>query len=70
MVEIGQMVQFVPNWDENIFYSAKERQAHTVTGKVVYINTKHRYFTAEYGKHRQKESFNFSQIGEKVTVCG
>ena len=67
---LGKKVRFTPAFvpKECSFTGPVEK----VTGKVVYVNRKHRYFTAEYGWEgsKQRESFKFCQIGKDVVVCG
>ena len=68
MVVIGDQVKFNP------FKGLKdvllEGNSVEVTGTVVMINYKHRYFLVEFGEHQLKTAFNFADIGKDVTICG
>lgn len=70
---LGRKVRFIPAFvPRDCPANANTQKPEYVTGRVVYVNQKHRYFTAEYGWEgsKQRESFKFSQIGKDVTVCG
>ena len=44
-----------------------------VTGKVIYVNRKHKQFTVKYsvgGGLKMKETFKFSQIGQDIHIVG
>jgi hypothetical protein len=66
MVKVGQKVRFDP------FYGMKgygvEVCREEVTGTVVMINHKHKWFLVAYGNNRT--SFRFDDIGELVTIVG
>lgn len=68
---IGKKVRFVPAFVP-VDRGFNVLKPEPVEGKVVYVNHKHGYFTAEYGWEgsKQRENFKFSQIGKDVTVCG
>jgi hypothetical protein len=72
MIGEGLRVRFVPvsaiNNDQYHFKGKKD----AVDGKIVYINWQHKYFTAEYDccGSKQKESFQFCDIGKAVTIIG
>lgn len=68
---IGKKVRFIPAFVPKEVGFNQQKPDH-VTGRVVYVNREHGYFTAEYGWEgsKQRESFKFSQIGKDVTVCG
>lgn len=62
-VAIGETVSFTPaafSFGNNLTIGG-ERMSKPVKGRVVYINRRHRYFTAEYkaGEKMLKESFKF-----------
>lgn len=65
---IGSKVQFNPF--KGIRVNGIDKIDVTMTGTVIYINDKHRMFTAEYesGNTMQKVSFNFVDIGINVEV--
>ena len=69
---LGKKVRFTPAFVPGDCAANKGVKPEAVTGKVVYVNRKHRYFTAEYGWEgsKQRESFKFCQIGKYVVVCG
>lgn len=72
MIELGQKVRFLPSWVHSYNYTPEEKNAASVTGKVVFVNKGHKMFVAEYGflGTKQRESFKFCQIGKDVTVVG
>lgn len=62
-VAVGETVSFVPaafSFGNNMTIKG-EAMSKPVKGRVVYINRRHRYFTAEYkaGEKTLKESFKF-----------
>ena len=62
-VAVGETVSFVPaafSFGNNMTIKG-EAMSKPVKGRVVYINRRHRYFTAEYkvGEKMLKESFKF-----------
>lgn len=62
-VAIGETISFTPaafSFGNNMSIRG-ERMAKPVRGRVVYINRRHRYFTAEYkaGEKMLTESFKF-----------
>ena len=72
MIGLGMKVQFIPAIVPIGIMPTAEKKNAAIVGTVVYINNRHRYFTAEYdcGDTKQRESFNFCDIGEAVTVIG
>lgn len=68
MVVVGQKVRFDPFEDIQGFGVQEHR--HEVTGKVVMVHYAHKWFSVEYGQHKQLTSFHFSDIGKQVKVCG
>lgn len=69
MVEVGQKVKFDP-FASITCHGIAELQGENVTGTVVMVNNKHNWFSVEYGKQKQRISFNFCDIGKAVKVCG
>lgn len=64
MIQVGDTYSWVPTSNEGasgVMEIRKERGGLTVHGRVVYINERHRYFTAEADTHGYKlrESFKF-----------
>ena len=41
----------------------------TMTGKIVYINHEHAWFSVEYGDDHTRTSFTFGDIGDTVHFC-
>ena len=41
-----------------------------VTGEIVEVNYKHKWFSVEYGCPAMRTSFNFCDIGKEVRVYG
>ena len=69
MVEVGQKVRFDPF--ACIGGSGADMlRGDEVTGVVVMVHHKHRWFSVVYGEPPQRTSFNFADIGEAVTICG
>jgi plastocyanin len=72
MIGIGMKVRFVPSFADSVTFTPEERRAHTITGKVAWINWEHKTFGAEFqcGRGKMQETFKLSQLGEAVFVCG
>ena len=71
MIDIGQKVRFIPYWNISGIDTPKERKEKEITGKVIYVNRKHKQFTVKYsscGGAEQKETFKMSQIGQDVHI--
>ena len=66
MIEVGQKVRFDPF--KHIRAMDVGEMRYYITGRIAYINWKHRWFSVEYGKLRT--SFNFWDIGKDVKICG
>lgn len=69
MIEVGQKVRFDP-FNEVKGFGAENNRGNYVIGTVVMVNRPHTWFSVEYGNPKQRTSFKFCDIGEKVTVCG
>ena len=67
MIEVGQKVRFDPFKHIRALDAVEMR--YYITGKIAYINWKHRWFSVVYGKHL-RTSFNFCDIGKEVKICG
>ena len=65
---LGMQVQFDP-FAEMAGYGV-EMVRKTVTGTVVYVNEKNRWFSVEYGDPKQRIGFKFADIGRKVKLLG
>ena len=70
MIEVGQTVRYVPCFIKGEADSEDVKRAKRVTGKVIYVNYQHEYFTVECqcGGTMQRESFKFSQLEEGKDV--
>jgi hypothetical protein len=68
MVVIGDTVKFAPfKGMKGILF---ECNTEDVTGTVVMINYKHKWFLVEFGESKLRTAFNFADIGKDVTICG
>ena len=61
---LGRTAVFDPFLDDN--GQGHKELSYKVSGKVVYVNLKHRWFSVQYGKMRM--SFLFHDIGRKVKI--
>lgn len=70
-LRIGMPMRFTPAHTPGQDDKEKGKRKPTVVGKVVYINTAHRYFTLEYkcGENNLRESRNFFDVGRDVFPC-
>lgn len=59
-VQLGERVRFLPTC-----FHDRDDAAHMVTGRIVYINRRHRYYIAEYPAGRQalREAFKYAEEG-------
>ena len=65
MIQVGQKVRF------DAFLHIKcgtEKIREYTVGTVAYVNERHNWFSVQYGEN-QRTSFNFSEIGQIVTIC-
>lgn len=70
MIDIGQKMRFIPHFNINVHDDEEAKRENTVTGKVIYVNRKHKQFTVKYncGGTMQKETFKFTDIGKYIHV--
>lgn len=68
MIQVGQKVRFDPGESFKGFGSNDFRDE--VTGTVVAVYRKHKWFSVEYGEPKQRTSFKFCDVGKSVTVIG
>lgn len=68
MITVDTKVRFDP-FEKMTGFSSELNRGQMVTGKVVYVNYPHRWFSVEYG-NKQRTSFQFSAIGKEVKVVG
>ena len=69
MIKIGQKVRFDP-FEHIKGFGVEANRGSVITGTIVMVNRPHAWFSVEYGNPKQRTSFKFCDIGEKVTVCG
>lgn len=71
MVESGQKVRFEP-FNELTGFGANDHKGKPVTGKVVAVYRRQKWFLVEYmcGGVCTYTSFKFSQIGKEVVIIG
>jgi hypothetical protein len=67
-VSVGQKVRFDPF--ETAVGFGIEACSCEVEGTVVEIYPEHHWFSVEYGDPKQRTSFMFFEIGERVMVIG
>ena len=66
MVVVGQKVRF----DPFAGFTGVDLGSSRVTGEVVEVNYKHKWFSVEWGCPAQRTSFKFCDIGKEVKVYG
>lgn len=71
MITIRDRVQFDP-FKEITGFASEDNRGELVTGTVVMVNLKNKWFSVEYecGGVKLLASFKFSQIGKDVWICG
>lgn len=67
MIEVGQKVQFDP-FKTTTGFASDDHRGRKFTGKVVYVNTRHKWFSVEYSDPKLRTSFKFCDIGESVEL--
>ena len=67
LVAVGQKVEFDPFLTATGFASDDYR-GNYITGKVVLVNDRHKWFSVEYGYPKMRTSFKFCDIGETVML--
>ena len=73
MIDIGQKMTFVPCFLYSDKDTKHEHRCKMITGKVIYVNRRHKQFTVKYsfgGGTKMKETFKFSQIGQDIHIVG
>lgn len=66
MIKVGQKVKFDP-FDCLTGYGT-EVTHRKVTGKVVFVNARHRWFEVVDNKGKSRTTFHFCDIGKKVKL--
>ena len=67
-VTVGQKVRFDP-FETSIGFGIDDLRCE-VEGTVVEIHPEHKWFSVVYGDPKQRTSFKFWEIGERVSVIG
>ena len=67
MIHLGQKVKFGP-FEEQTGFASLDCKGNYVTGTVVYVNERHKWFSVEYGEPKARTSFKFCDIGEGVKI--
>ena len=67
-IEVGQKVRFDPF--ECAFGYGIEACRGMVTGTIVEVYKDHKWFSVVYGEPKQRISFKFCDIGERVNFVG
>ena len=67
-VEVGQKVRFDP-FAAGYGYGIEDLRV-MVTGTVVNVYPKHKWFSVVFGEHKQRMSFKFCDVGERVKLIG
>ena len=65
---VGQKVRFDPF--EDLMGFGIDAGRSDVVGTVVEVHFEHKWFSVEYGYPKQRISFKFCDIGERVNVIG
>ena len=67
-IRVGQKVRFDPF--VHVFGFGVDELRYDVTGTVVEVFYEHKWFSVEYGDPKQRISYKFCDIGERVKVIG
>ena len=68
LIRVGQKVRFDPF--ETSFGFGIDDMRYEVKGTVVEVYPEHKWFSVEYGDPKQRISFKFFEIGERVMLVG
>lgn len=69
MICVGEKVRFDP-YEHITGIDIECMRGHFVTGEVVEVNYRHKWFSVEYGCPAMRTSFKFCDIGSVVKVIG
>lgn len=69
IVEVGQQARFDP-FSHIQSFGSTDVKGRFVTGTIVYVNKRHKWFSVEYGSPALRTSFKFCDIGNGVTIHG
>lgn len=67
MIQLGQKVKFDP-FGELTGFGSEDHKGNYVTGTVVYVNVRNKWFSVEYGNPKARTSFKFCDIGKEVKI--
>jgi hypothetical protein len=67
-VRVGQKVRFDP-FETSLGFGIDELR-YEVEGTVVDVYPEHKWFSVVYGDPKQRISFKFFEIGERVMIVG
>lgn len=67
-IMVGQKVRFDP-FATGFGFGIEDCRGE-VTGTVVEIYRKHKWFSVEYGNPNQRTSFKFCEVGKSVNIVG
>ena len=68
MIQVGQKVKFDP-FAETTGFASLDNRGNYVTGTVVMVNARNKWFSVEYGDPIARTSFKFCDIGKEVKIC-
>lgn len=68
MIKVGQKVKFDP-FAEMTGFASLDNRGNYVTGTVVAVYPRGRWFSIEYGDPKARASFKFCDIGKEVKIC-
>ena len=69
MIKVGQKVRLDP-FRELKGVGAEDNRGNYVTGTVVMVNERHKWFSVECGDPKMRTSYKFCDIGSVVKVRG
>lgn len=69
MVTVDDKVRFDP-FATMTGFASEDNRGKFVTGTVVGVNYRNKWFSVEYGEPAMRTSFKFDEIGKEVTVIG
>ena len=69
MVEVGQKVRFDP-FEPITGFASEDNKGRKMTGTVVMVHKKNKWFSVAYGNPKMRTSFKFCDIGKTVRICG
>ncbi len=67
MIQVGQKVMFDP-FAEITGFASEDNRGNYVTGTVVAVYPRGKWFSVEYGNPTARTSFKFCDIGKEVKI--